>query len=157
MSCPNFARFFRLSRHYRHYVVARRRKWHGENSRGPAGPRFHQLATRRDPDLDLVDTTVVRDLVFPSLSRVDPRLENDRPAAWLVRRKEDEGQEGRLGILGDARETILILARIAIIGSVIVILLAAYLITRLTHSSLFPAILRRGEREVASFVLLRLF
>ncbi|EFN88692.1 Uncharacterized aarF domain-containing protein kinase 2 [Harpegnathos saltator] len=42
------------------------------------------------------------------------------------------------------REAILILTRIMVISSVISTLLAAYLITRLTHATLFPTILRKG-------------
>ncbi|KYQ47259.1 putative aarF domain-containing protein kinase 2 [Trachymyrmex zeteki] len=56
--------------------------------------------------------------------------------------KEEEGQKN--GFLVDAQEMILVLARIAIVSTVITILLVAYLITRLTHASLFPIILRKG-------------
>ncbi|XP_071649990.1 uncharacterized aarF domain-containing protein kinase 2 [Temnothorax longispinosus] len=56
--------------------------------------------------------------------------------------KEEEKQKG--GFLADARETVLVLARIAIVTSVITTLLAAYLITRFTYTNSFPIILRKG-------------
>jgi len=59
--------------------------------------------------------------------------------------EEKEEEERKGGFLADARETILVLARIAIVTSVITTLLAAYLITRLTHASSFPTILREGK------------
>ncbi|EFN69018.1 Uncharacterized aarF domain-containing protein kinase 2 [Camponotus floridanus] len=48
------------------------------------------------------------------------------------------------GFLEDARETVLILARIVIVSSVVTTMIAAYLITRLTHARLFPGALRAG-------------
>ncbi|XP_018349868.1 PREDICTED: uncharacterized aarF domain-containing protein kinase 2 isoform X1 [Trachymyrmex septentrionalis] len=57
--------------------------------------------------------------------------------------KEKEGEQ-KNGFLVDAQEMILILARIAIVSTVITILLVAYLITRLTCANFFPTILRKG-------------
>lgn len=62
----------------------------------------------------------------------------------------DDGEERELsneGILEEARETVLILARIVIVSSVVTTLIAAYLITRLTHTNLFPTALRRGKHK----------
>ncbi|XP_018405692.1 PREDICTED: uncharacterized aarF domain-containing protein kinase 2-like [Cyphomyrmex costatus] len=57
---------------------------------------------------------------------------------------DDEEEEQKSGFLVDAQEMILVLTRITIVTTVITILLVAYLITRLTHASLFPTILRKG-------------
>ncbi|XP_018378366.1 PREDICTED: uncharacterized aarF domain-containing protein kinase 2 isoform X2 [Trachymyrmex cornetzi] len=58
--------------------------------------------------------------------------------------KEKEEEEQKNGFLADAQEMILVLVRIAVVGTIITTLLVAYLITRLTHVSLFPTILRKG-------------
>jgi len=59
--------------------------------------------------------------------------------------KEEEEEERKDGFLVDAQETILLLMRIAIVTSIIITLLAAYLIMRMTHASSFPIILRKGS------------
>lgn len=64
--------------------------------------------------------------------------------------KSEEKRKG--GFLADLQETIHVLARIAIITSVITTLLAAYLITRLTHAGSFPIILRKGKQNVNSIL-----
>jgi len=59
--------------------------------------------------------------------------------------EEKEEEERKDGFLVDARETILMLMRIGIVTSIIITLLAAYLIMRMTHASSFPIILRKGS------------
>lgn len=87
-----------------------------------------------------------RDLASTALSR-NPRAHIREPqTAGPVDDDEEKKEEERKdGFLADARETILVLARIAIVTSVISTLLVAYLITRLTHASSFPTILREGK------------
>ncbi|KYM83507.1 putative aarF domain-containing protein kinase 2 [Atta colombica] len=61
---------------------------------------------------------------------------------WPTYKENEEKQKN--GFLVDAQEMILVLARIAIISTVITILLITYLITRLTYANLFPIILQKG-------------
>jgi len=63
---------------------------------------------------------------------------------FLDEEKEKE-EERKDGFFVDARETVLMLMRIAIVTSIIITLLAAYLIMRMTHASSFPIILRKGN------------
>lgn len=58
---------------------------------------------------------------------------------------EERSEKRKGGFLADLQETMRVLARIAIITSVIASLLAAYLITRLTHPTSFPVLLRKGN------------
>ncbi|XP_026829620.1 uncharacterized aarF domain-containing protein kinase 2 [Ooceraea biroi] len=58
--------------------------------------------------------------------------------------KVDEKKQKTDQFLEYTREAILILLRIVIVGSVLIAVIVAYLITRLTHATLFPIILRKG-------------
>ncbi|XP_032684506.1 uncharacterized aarF domain-containing protein kinase 2-like isoform X2 [Odontomachus brunneus] len=137
---PNLVRFFRqsssrLSRRYRGDIIANLRKWHRPMV---TTSHFRPLITRR-LDLDLAHGVVggVRHLAS-TLSRVQPAVKIEVNALWPIEREETE----EIGL--DAREAILILARIMVISSVISTLLAAYLITRLTHATSFSTILRKA-------------
>ncbi|XP_032684508.1 uncharacterized aarF domain-containing protein kinase 2-like isoform X4 [Odontomachus brunneus] len=144
---PNLVRFFRqsssrLSRRYRGDIIANLRKWHRPMV---TTSHFRPLITRR-LDLDLAHGVVggVRHLAS-TLSRVQPAVKIEVNALWPIEREETEeiGLEEK-DFLQDAREAILILARIMVISSVISTLLAAYLITRLTHATSFSTILRKA-------------
>lgn len=137
-----------LLRRYRDGIIARPRKWHRPTA---TMGRFHPLITYRlnhDPGHGVVG---VHHFTL-TLSRVQPDVKIEVNAPWPIEREEME--EVEKGFLQDAREAILIMVRIMVVGSVISTLLATYLITRLTHATLFPTILRRGECSYFIFVAL---
>lgn len=142
---PNFAR---LLASLRCRADVARRKWQWSRRRC-----FH-LALTRPCHRSLDDSWTDRSLVSASaaLSR-NPRVRiRELQTIGLVNDEKEEEWMNR-GFLEDARETVLILARIVIVSSVVTTLIAAYLITRLTHARLFPGALRAGEREIFYKVL----
>ncbi|XP_014489555.1 PREDICTED: uncharacterized aarF domain-containing protein kinase 2-like [Dinoponera quadriceps] len=103
-------------------------------------------------DADVDESIACREMVLeravavlsPQYHRIPEKtasIETDLPWGFIER---EETEETERGFLRDALEAILILARIAVISSIVSTLLAAYLITRLTHATWFPTILRRG-------------
>lgn len=135
---PNLARLFASLRRSCEDITRRRSRY---RSRGRC---FHPSPVKRSCS-EYSNEWTNRDLASTTLSR-NPRAQIREPQ--LVGPIEDEREkemERKGGFLIDAREMILVLARIAIVTSVITILLAAYLITRLTHTSSFPIILRKGN------------
>lgn len=133
---PNLARFLASLRRCRSADAARRR-WQFRRR------RFHQTLTcPRNRNLDDVRTDRGLASATTALSR-NPRVQIREPQTIGYVDDEEERRNG--GFLEDARETVLILVRIVIVSSVVTILVAAYLITRLTHVNLFPAVLRTGK------------
>lgn len=84
-----------------------------------------------------------RNFASTTLSR-NPRAHIREPQTVSIEQEEEEELQ-RDDFFVDAREMILVLARVAIVTSVITTLLAAYLITHLTHANSFPNILRKGN------------
>lgn len=110
----------------------------------PRGRRFHPPAKMRYDD-EYHKQWNNRNFASTVLPR-KPRAHIREPqSVGPVDNEEKEQKVRKSGFLANARETIFVLARIAIITSVITTLLAAYLITRLTHTSSFPTILRKGN------------
>ncbi|KAL6447010.1 hypothetical protein ACFW04_001402 [Cataglyphis niger] len=132
----NFARFLASLRRCR--ADAKRGKWQYR------WRCFRTAFTRSHNDESNVDNM---DRSFTSATTTfsrNPRVKIREPQTIGP---ADDGEESELsnkGILEEARETVLILARIVIVSSVVTTLIAAYLITRLTHTNLFPTALRRG-------------
>ncbi|XP_020293589.1 uncharacterized aarF domain-containing protein kinase 2-like isoform X2 [Pseudomyrmex gracilis] len=102
--------------------------------------RTHPLTTR----FDLLKT-IDRDLaVFSCGHPRVVRIREPQSRATVVGNLIDDNDGHREGFLAGVRETILIFARIVVVSSVIATLVAAYLITRLTHANQFPLILCKG-------------
>lgn len=115
----------------------------------PRGRRLHPPAMTRCRDEYPNPQWSNRNLASTALSR-NPRAQIREPQTVgsiddQEQEEEEEEEERKSGFLVDARETSLVLARLAIVTSVITTLLAAYLITRLTHTNAFPTILRKGN------------
>lgn len=101
------------------------------------------MRKRRDYEFNIEKTSNLSSTALFRGQRIKiPREPQSAPAEKV---EEEEQKEGVEDFLEDTRKTILMLARIVIVSSVITTLAAAYLITRLTHTSLFPIILRRGK------------
>ncbi|XP_067204019.1 uncharacterized aarF domain-containing protein kinase 2-like isoform X2 [Linepithema humile] len=132
----NFTRFFTLAKLLRRYCdkIVRRRKWYQNYS--------HPLIKRyRDNDFDIKRTS--RNLSSNALFR-GPRIKIPRePQSGTPIDKIDEDEQEE-GFLECTQRAILILAKIVVVSSVITTLVAAYLITRVTHTNVFPIILQRG-------------
>ncbi|CAL1687399.1 unnamed protein product [Lasius platythorax] len=132
---PNLARFLASLRRCRSADAARGR-WQFRRR------RFHQTLTRPgNRDLDDVRTDRGLASATTALSR-NPRVQIREPQT--IGSVDDEEERRNGGFLENARETVLILVRIVVVSSVVTILVAAYLITRLTRVNLFPAVLRTG-------------
>ncbi|KAH0944567.1 hypothetical protein HN011_002009 [Eciton burchellii] len=78
--------------------------------------------------------------MFSRASVLNVRETRTTSSSGEVDEKEKEPDE----FLEYTQQVILILVRLVIVGSVIIGLIVAYLITRLTHAYLFPVILRKG-------------
>ncbi|KAM0729486.1 putative aarF domain-containing protein kinase 2 [Formica fusca] len=131
----NFARFLASLRRCRADVA--RGKWEYRR-------RCFRTALTRLRNGDLDDAN---DRNFASatttLSR-NPRIKIREPQTIGSADEGDDGERKSGVFLEELRETVLILARIVIVSSVVTTLIAAYLITRLTHANLFPTALRTG-------------
>jgi len=132
----NLTRLLTSLRHRSDDIARRRSRYHLR------GCRFHQpLITYcycKYPNLwtnhNLASTTFSR----------NPRAQI-RESQTMGSIDEEKEEERKDGFLVDAQETILMLMRIAIVTSIIITLLTAYLIMRMTHASSFPIILRKGS------------
>lgn len=136
----NFARFLASLRRCR--ADATRGKWQYRW-------RCFRTALTRPRNGDLNDDNIDRSFTSATttFSR-SPRVKIREPQTIGPADDEDEGELRNGSVLEEARETVLILARIVIVSSVVTTLIAAYLITRLTHTNLFPTALRRGKRKI---------
>ncbi|XP_011685452.1 PREDICTED: uncharacterized aarF domain-containing protein kinase 2-like isoform X2 [Wasmannia auropunctata] len=107
------------------------------------GRRFHSSAMTRCRDE--YPNQWYPNLPSTALSR-NPRAQIREPQTMgpINDEEKEEDKKEQKGFFVDAQETILVLTRITIVTSIIITLLAAYLITRLTHTSLFLVILRKG-------------
>ncbi|XP_072749446.1 uncharacterized aarF domain-containing protein kinase 2 [Anoplolepis gracilipes] len=134
---PNFARFLASLRRCR--ADAAWRKWQNRHR------CFNSTLTRpRNNDLDDAETD--RSLASTTALSRNPRAHIREPQTIgpMDDDRNDKEERKNRGFLEDVRETVLILARIVIVSSVVTTLITAYLITRLTHASLFSTTLRRG-------------
>lgn len=123
-----------------------RHRWRSRYRPRRASPphRFHSPLTHCDGECPN-QWTNQRNLASTTLSR-NSRAQIREPQTLDFVDDEEKSEEARkCGILADLQETMHMLARIVIITSVITTLLTAYLITRLTHTSSFPIILRKGK------------
>lgn len=137
----NFARLFASLRRYRADAACRKWQWNRRRC-------FHPVLTRPcsgSLDESWTDSSLVS--ATTALSR-NPRVRIREPQTIGPIDEEEEEEWMNRGFLEDVRETVLILARIVIVSSVVTTLIAAYLITRLTHTRLFPGALRSGERKI---------
>lgn len=110
--------------------------------------RFHSPITRRaDFHLRLgIERNLASSATF---YRASPLNIREGRTARLINVSDDERKVDQP--LEYTRRMIAILVRLVIVSSVIITLIAAYLITRLqiTRATLFPNILRKGKREGA--------
>lgn len=144
---PNLARFLASLRCRGEDIARRRLRYH------PRGCCFHPSLVKRSRG-EYPNEWNNRDLASTTLSR-NPRAQIREPqSVGPIDDGKEEEMEQRGSFLIDAREMILMLARIAIVTSVITTLLAAYLITRLTHTSSFPIILRKGNPSIRKMLTL---
>ncbi|KAL0113006.1 hypothetical protein PUN28_012324 [Cardiocondyla obscurior] len=130
MSSPNLKRFL---------TGLRRHQWRHRSGRGH---RSHPKTTHYEhPNRPgVIKYNFVSVLVGYNLGA---RIRKPRTVKVVC--KKEEGVEQREGgFLAEARDTMLVLARLATVAWVITGLLAMYLITRLTHPSSFPTVLRKG-------------
>lgn len=129
----NFTRFFTLAKLLRRYRdKISRKKWYYQNYSHPLIRHYYDHNIERTK----------RNLLSTALCR-SPRMRIPRePQSRTPIEKEDEQKEG---FMESTRKAILMLARIMIVSSVITTLVVAYLITRLTHTNMFPIILQKGK------------
>lgn len=125
----NFASFLKSIGLLRYRNNISRRKWHQGWS------RVHPLIKRNG---NLVFTQRTARQVVSTFSHNFDIKNETQTVKYIDNIKEGSFSE-------DALKTALILVRILIIGSIITIVFAAYLITRLTCTNLFPTILRKGN------------
>lgn len=136
---PNLARLIANIRRCGDNVLARRRSRYRRRENC-----FHPPPVKRSREY--LNEWTNYNLASAALSR-HPRAQIREPQTIGPIGDDDKNvQKG--GFLVETRETILVIARIAVVISVINILLIVYLITRLTHTSLFPPILRKGIQQV---------
>jgi len=112
----------------------------------PRGRHFHPSPTRCRGEYS--NQWINHNLASTALF-CKPRAQiRELQTMWPIYKENEEEQKN--GFLIDAQEMILVLARIAIISTVITILLITYLITRLTYANLFPTILQKGKQNVSN-------
>ncbi|XP_011631396.1 uncharacterized aarF domain-containing protein kinase 2-like [Pogonomyrmex barbatus] len=132
---PNLARLIANIRRCGDNVLARRRSRYRRRENCSHPPPVKRSS-------EYLNERTNHDLASTVLSR-NPRAQIREPQTiGSIGDDEEDVQKG--GFLVEARETILVITRIAVVITVINILLIVYLITRLTHTSLFPPILRKG-------------
>jgi len=135
----NFTRLLTLSnrllRRYRNNIA--RGKWRYQKR-----DHFHSLITHGgDLGFNKGLNHNLASTMFSRASVLNVRETRTTSSSGEVDEKEKEPDE----FLEYTQQVILILVRLVIVGSVIIGLIVAYLITRLTHAYLFPVILRKGK------------
>lgn len=120
----------------------------------PRGKWYYHRRGRSHPPITRFDLlkAIDRDLAVFSCGPRVIRIREPQSVTVVGNVIDNDGHDE--SFLTGVREIISIFARIVIVSSIITTLIAAYLITRLTHANQFPLILCKGKQNTTTYVLI---